>query len=141
MKRREYDNEVIRNTHKRETHVFDREQVNRTIVFLPGVGRRCIVCNKHIFGRIDKKTCSQRCRSKMRYEKTGKTQTNLIGVHAFISLKAYRDKNEEFRILKIYLKKGVTQEVKITQESKELWSLLEKIEQFRDVSKPLEIMA
>ena len=44
--------------------------------------------------------------------------------------------------MKLYLKKGVIEEVRITPESKELWSLLEKIEQFRDISKPLvEIVA
>ena len=131
----------IRNTHQKEKPVFDKEQVSKTVVFLKGVGRRCQVCNKHIFGRTDKKTCSNGCRSKMAREVKGNVQTNVMGVHAFISLKTYKEKNQEFRILKVYLKKGVIEEVRITPESKELWSLLEKIEQFRDISKPLEIIA
>jgi len=131
----------VRNTWQKDKPVFDKEQVSKTVIYLKGIGRRCQVCDKHLFGRIDKKTCSQKCRSKMRYEKTGKIQPNIIGVHAFISLRTCKQRNKEFRVIKVYLKKGVIEEVKITPESKELWSLLEKIEQFRDISKPLEITA
>ena len=130
-----YD-DLTRNSHKNQK-VFDIETTNKQIVFLKGIGRRCLVCNKHLFGRLDKKTCSQKCRSKMRYEKTGKEQTNTKGLHAFIQLQSYKENNSRFRILKLYLIKGIVEEVKITPESKELWSLLEKIEQFRDISKPL----
>ena len=119
---------------------FDRETTCKSVIFLKGIGRRCEFCNKHIFGRIDKKTCGNKCRSKMQREKKGNVQTNLLGLHAFVSLKTTGNK-KQYRIMKLYLKKGVIEEVKITPESKELWSLLEKIEQFRDISKPLEIIA
>ena len=61
----------------------------------------------------------------------------MIGLHSFISLKKYEPKRP-YRIIKVYLKKGVIEQVRITPSSKELWNLLEKIESFRNISKPME---
>lgn len=119
--------------------VFDRENTCKTVIFLKGIGRRCEVCNKHIFGDPRKKVCDRKCRRRKAYLKNGKMQ-DLTGLHAFITLKK-QGTRQQYRILKVYLKKGSIEEVKITPESKELWSLLEKISQFRDISKPLEILA
>ena len=83
---------AIRNTWQKDIHVFDKEHVTKQMVYLKGVGRRCEVCKKHLFGRIDKKTCSNKCRSKMAREVKGNAQTNLMGVHAFISLRRYKEK-------------------------------------------------
>lgn len=130
---------AIRNTHQKDKPVFDKEQVSKTVIFLKGIGRRCEVCNKHIFGDPRKKVCGQKCRRKKAYLKNGKQQ-DLTGVHAFITLRKSQT-TKPYRIIKLYLKKGIIEEVRITPESKELWSLLEKIEQFRDISKPLEILA
>lgn len=124
--------------------VFDKEFTSKPIIFLKGVGRYCQAkgCNKHVFGYSNKKYCSNKCRWKSSsgtYAK--KRQENImLGIHSFVNLRKY-GKSNPYRIMKIYLKKGVIQEVKITPDSKELWSLLEKIEQFRDISKPLEITA
>lgn len=117
-----------------EKHLFDKEQTNKSIIFLKGIGRRCEVCNKHIFGDPRKKVCGQKCRRRKAYLKNGKTQ-DLIGLHAFITLK----KIGKNRIMKIYLKKGVIEEVKISEESRELWALLEKISNFRQIKNPMVV--
>lgn len=114
--------------------VFDKEHINKPIIFLKGIGRRCEVCNKHIFGRKDKTTCSNKCR-KIKYRMHTKQQNN-NSIQARISITKYEG-NKQYRIVSLYLKKGIIHQVQITKESKELWSLLEKIEQFRDISKPL----
>jgi|SRR6185437_6997532 len=119
--------------------VFDKEFTSKPIIFLKGIGRRCEVCNKHIFGRKDKRLCSRKCHDKKRW-KAERNQKRITSLHASISL-AKKIGKTEYRVLSLYLKKGVIHQIKITPESKELWSLLEKIEQFRDISKPLEITA
>ena len=115
--------------------VFDKEFVAKPIIFLKGIGRRCPICNRHIFGRADKKTCSDKCRRRQVYLNHNKQEKNNV-IKAQISI-LKKHGRKEYRILSLYLKKGIVHQIQITSEYKELWSLLEKIEQFRDISKPL----
>ena len=120
---------------------FDKEHVSKPIIFLKGIGKYCPVCKKHIFGRKDKVFCSERCRWKKRDSKRRRTGKDIIGIHAFVSLQKHGNK-KPYRIIKLYLKKGIIEQVIINPQSKELWSLLEKIDQFRNISKPfMEIVA
>ena len=80
--------------------------------------------------------CSERCSNKANNEKNHKDKTKLIGLHAFIPLKI-QGNLKPYRILKVYLKKGIVHQVKITSQSKELWQLIDKIVEFRDIKKPL----
>ena len=121
--------------------VFDKEHVSKPIIFLKGVGKYCEVCHKHIFPRQKNQTCcSNKCRWKKRDQLRRRTGKDIVGIHAFVSLKKHGTKRP-YRVIKLYLKKGIIEEVTITPQSKELWSLLEKIDQFRNISKPLEVVA
>lgn len=122
----------------KEKQIFDKEHVNKPIIFLKGIGRRCEICNKHIFGRKDKTTCSNKCR-KIKYRLNTKSQKN-NSIQARISI-TKTEGSKPYRLLSLYLKKGIIHQIKITPEYKELWSLLNKIQDFRDISKPLEIVA
>ena len=53
-------------------------------------------------------------------------------LHANFNLQT-RGVKSKYRIIKFYLKKGVSQEIRITPESKELWAFLDKIENIRKV--------
>ena len=121
--------------------VFDKEHVSKPIIFLKGIGRYCPICKKHIFGRKDKIFCSEKCRWKKRDTERRRTGKDIVGIHAFISLQKHGN-TKPYRIIKLYLKKVIIEQVNITPKSKELWNLLEKIHQFRNISKPLmEIVA
>ena len=115
-------------------HIFDIEHKTKAVVFLKGIGRRCEICNKHIFGRKDKTTCSNKCR-KIKYRLHTKQQNN-NSIQARISVKKQHGL-QPYRIVSLYLKKGIINQVKITPEAKELWALLERIDNFRQ-EKPLE---
>lgn len=121
---------------KESKNVYDVERVSLPSLLLKGVGRYCEAegCNNHVFGRKDKTTCSNKCR-KRKYRTHTKQQKN-NSIQARISIVKKQGK-ESYRIVSLYLKKGVIHEVKITSESKELWNILEKIANFRDISKPL----
>jgi len=114
--------------------VFDIEYKTKAVVFLKGIGRRCEVCDKHIFGRKDKTTCSNKCR-KIKYRLHTKQQNN-NSIQARISVKKQHGL-QPYRVVSLYLKKGIINQVKITPEAKELWALLERIDNFRK-EKPLE---
>ena len=121
---------------KESRQVYDIEMIAKPSLLLKGIGVYCIVCGKHIFPRQkNQATCSQKCRAKKSYLKN-KNDAIKEGLHAFISLKKYKTL-KPYRIIKIYLKKGIKEEVKITPESKELWKLIDKIERFRDLKQPI----
>lgn len=115
-------------------NLFDKEHVSKTAVFIKGIGRRCEICQKHIFGRKDKTTCSNRCRKK-KYRINTKQQNN-NSIQARISITKYKD-IKPYRVVSLYLKKNLIEKVMITEESKELWQFLDKIQRFRDLSIPL----
>lgn len=115
---------------KDSRQVFDIEYKNTPSLLLKGIGKTCDVCGKHIYGRPNKKTCSDKCRFKKGNDKHRDSKVK-VGLHAFISLKK-SDAVKPYRIIKVYLKKGIIEEIKITPESKELWALLEKISKFRN---------
>jgi len=115
---------------KESREVYDIEHVTKPVVLLKGIGRYCDVCKKHLFGRKDKTTCSNKCR-KIKYRQTTKQQNN-NSLQARISV----EKTEgliAYRIVSLYLKKGVIHQVKITAESKELWLALDQIASYRKV--------
>jgi len=116
---------------------YDKEYVNKPIIFLKDVGKYCEVCHRHIFPRQKNQTCcSNKCRWKKRDQNRRRTGKDIVGIHAFVSLKKYGTKRP-YRVVKLYLKKGIIEQVTITPKSKELWQLLEKIAEFRDIKKPL----
>ena len=117
-----------------DKEIFDKEHITKSIVFLKGIGRRCEICKKHIFGRKDKTTCSNKCR-KIKYRLSTK-QKNNNSIQARISI-IKTEGCKPYRMISLYLKKGIVHQVKITPESKELWNLLDKIQSFRNISKPL----
>ena len=120
--------------------VYDIEYQSKASLLLKGVGKQCEICGKHIFintlGR-PRTTCSDRCRHKKRNDRH-RENIKLVGLHSFIVLKRHGVK-KPYRVMKLYLKKGLVEEIKITPMSKQLWSLLNRIENFRDIQKPLEI--
>lgn len=121
---------------KESRTVYDIEHTSKPLIYLKGIGRRCEVCNKHIFGRKDKRICSKKCHDKRRWN-AEKNNKRITSIHASISLSKTREKTD-YRLLSLYLKKGIIHHVKITPEYKELWALLDKIENFRKM--PLEIL-
>ena len=121
---------------KQETLGYDLEYVTKPVLFIKGIGRKCQVCSRHITGRKDKTTCSQKCTNKIGYIKNKDKWNNSNSLKARISIKKIED-DIEYRILSLYLKKGVLHKIKITPEYTELWHLLETIQKFR--TNPLEI--
>ena len=121
---------------KESRKVYDIQYISKPILFIKGVGRCCPVCGNHVTGHPNKIYCTERCSNKANNDKNHKGKEKLIGLHAFISFKTY-NRTEPYRILKVYLKKGIVHQVKITPESKELWKLIDKIAEFRDIKKPL----
>ena len=110
--------------------VYDRETVLKTAIFLKGVGTYCVVCGNHMFKRQkNQETCSQKCRAKKHYIKKGRRVFG-EGLHVYLSLKKIEGK-KPYRIMRVYLNRGVTEEIKLTPEHKELWALSEKISNFR----------
>ena len=114
---------------KESKQVYDVEWVGKPSLLLKGIGKTCEVCGRHIFGRANKKTCSNKCRYKKGNDKHRESK-NKIGLHAFILLKKSNTK-VPYRVIKVYLKRGVIEELKITPDSKALWNLLERISTFR----------
>jgi len=112
--------------------IFDLEHKTKAYVFLKDVGRYCQnpSCHKHLFGKSTQKFCSDKCRWKMNALRNPPKDVQTL--HANFNLKTHGVKNK-YRIIKFYLKKGISQEVKITPESKELWVFLDKIENLRKV--------
>lgn len=121
---------------KESKKVYDIQYVSKPVLFLKGIGRTCPICGNHVTGHPNKKYCSEKCSNKNNNNKNHKDKEILVGLHSFISLKV-QGGSKPYRILKVYLKKGIIHQVKITPESKELWSLLDKITEFRDIKKPL----
>lgn len=121
---------------KENTLGYDVEHVTKPVIFIKGVGRRCVVCSRHITGRKDKSTCSSKCNSKIWRIKNRDNCDDKSSVRARISVKKTTGKDEH-RVLSIYLKKGVSRKVKINSSYGELWHILEMIEKFRN--NPLEI--
>ena len=115
-------------------NVYDIEHVTKPVVLLKGVGNYCEICHKHLFNTRSK-TCSGRCR-KIKYRQNNLNPNN-NSIQARISIKKIEG-NIEYRILGLYLKKGVIHKIRITSAYPELWNILEKIQKFRD--KPLEIV-
>jgi len=111
---------------------YNIEYVTKPVLFIKGVGRKCPVCSRHIVGRSDKTTCSPKCTKKIGYiknkDKWNSHQSNSL--KSRISIKKIEGKSE-YRILSLYLKKGVVHKIKITPKYAELWEFLEKIQQFR----------
>ena len=118
--------------------VYDIETFTKPSIFLKGIGRYCEVCNKHLFGR-QRKTCSKKCNDIKSWHKK-RNDNRITSLHANISLNPILENNQEYRIISIYLKRGVIEHLRITKESKELWNQLEKIANFRDINQSLEIM-
>lgn len=66
---------------------------------IEGFTRRCLECNEELEGRIDKKFCSEYCRSSYHYRKNKRNQNSL-----FRSIDKQLKLNR--RILKLYNKAG-----------------------------------
>ena len=127
---------------KESRKIYDVEYTAKPVILLKGIGKYCKCgCGKHVFGNKKKEFFNSSCRRRY-YERShpeskyARQKNTMIGLHAFINLHKNENKNP-YRIMKVYLKKGIIEEVKITPESKDLWALLDKINQFRDISKPL----
>lgn len=116
---------------KAETLGYDVEYVTKPTLFIKGVGRRCLVCSRHITGRKDKTTCSNKCGSKVWRIKSGAKYNDKTSVRARISIKK-TEGVDEYRLLSLYLKKGVSKKVKITPAHGELWHILEMIQKYRE---------
>ena len=115
---------------KSSRQVFDIEDIRKKSLYLKGIGRYCVVCGKHLFGRPHQKTCSNQCRNKKNYS-IKKTSNGSMTLHTCINLKSQIIDNKKVRIATVYLKKGVIEQVLITPKAKELWVLLDKIYEFR----------
>src|SRR5574337_163934 len=120
---------------------YNIEYTTKPVIFIKGVGRKCPVCSRHIVGRSDKTTCSPKCTKKIGYIKNKDKWNNSSSNNSLkcrISIKKYEN-NLEYRILSIYLKKGVVHKIKITPSYGELWNVVEKIQNFRSNSMEIVI--
>ena len=121
---------------KQETLGYNIEYITKPVIFIKGLGRKCPVCGRHIVGRKDKTTCSQKCTNKIGYIKNKDNWNNSNSIKARVSIKKVEGRSE-YRILSLYLKKGITRKIKITADNVELWHVLEMIQKFR--SNPMEM--
>lgn len=112
--------------------VYDIEHVTKPVLLLKNIGRYCAnpECKKHLFGRFNQKYCSNKCKWKINALKNPPNDKKIL--HANFNLESHGVKNK-YRIVTFYLKRGISQKIKITPESKELWAFLDKIENFRKV--------
>jgi hypothetical protein len=119
---------------KVETVGYDIEYTTKPVLFIKGLGRKCPVCSRHIVGKSNKTTCSDKCTKRIGYIKNKDkwNNDNTNSIKSRVSIKKIEG-SFEFRILSLYLKKGLVHRIKITPEYVELWNILEKIQKFRDI--------
>ena len=116
--------------------VFVSRQEAKTLVMLPGIGRFCKCgCNRHITGRKDKLFFNQSHKHRY-YEKEGKRHLN-YGKETLPALIKLRLEPDGSRIIRLYLKKNIFQDIKITKNDRLLWEALERIKKFRNMSNPM----
>ena len=116
--------------------VFISRKEAQTLVMLPGIGRFCKCgCNRHITGRKDKIFFNQNHKHKY-YERQGKHRNN-YGKETLPALIKLRLEPDGTRIIRLYLKKNIFQDVKITKNDKLIWDALERIKNFRNISNPM----
>ena len=115
---------------KAETLGYDVEHKTMPVLYIKGIGRKCIVCSRHITGRKDKVTCSNKCNVRVwRIKNEGKCDDK-SSIRARVSIKK-SEGIEEYRVLSLYLKKGISRKIKITSAHGELWHVLEMVEKYR----------
>jgi|GEM_PF-3139056 len=111
--------------------VYDIEHATKTLVMLKGVGRYCQNkgCNKHLFGKPSQKYCSDKCRWKANDQRPSISAKTL---HANFNLQILGTSKNKYRIVRFYMKRGISEQVRITPESIELWAFLDKVQKMRE---------
>jgi hypothetical protein len=130
----------------KDSDVYQTEKKTLPVIHLKGIGHYCPVDGKKIEPKIIKyklgdrmvqrtvisKYCSKACYHKV-YDRD-RTKDNSI--YTKINMKVVSDK-VPYREMKIYVKKGLSFQFKITKESKELWDYLEKLSRYKTIPKEI----
>ena len=100
--------------------------------YIPGVGRYCQCgCNRIIAGRIDKRFFSPACRRR-NHDKTKGVPLPKYHLESLIFLKIIEEPYPHRKIT-LYLNKGNKIELKLIPEYKEIWDILNKITEYRQL--------
>ena len=112
--------------------IFTVVKESHLAAYIPGIGRRCKCgCDKIIIGRKGKVFFSPACRRRL-YDVTKGRPIPKHYIDSTINLKII-DEPYQHRKLNIYLNKGNKIEIKIIPEYKELWDILNKIAEYRQL--------
>lgn len=147
MQNLDYDNSIVIASKK-----------NMEVIHLAGIGRFCKLdgCGKRITGKIvtrkrfdkiqtyelsplkNQLFCSKNHTNRY-YDSRKKSHKSKTGIDCHISLIIKYETNKPFRLIHLYLKKGISKEIKITPKDSALWSYLDTLSKYRSI-KPREIL-